>query len=156
MYTPATIHLLQEATRTGNYEEYKEYSKLINDETKAIKLRGLLDFNYPEDGGISIDEVEPVESIVRRFKTGAMSYGSISQEAHECMAIAMNTIHGKSNSGEGGESPERLTIGKDGLNRCSAIKQVASGRFGVTSEYLVSAQYFLCTYKIFACYAKSA
>ena len=140
LYTPATIHLLQEATRTGNYEEYKEYSKLINDETKAIKLRGLLDFNYPEDGGISIDEVEPVESIVRRFKTGAMSYGSISQEAHECMAIAMNTIHGKSNSGEGGESPERLTIGKDGLNRCSAIKQVASGRFGVTSEYLVSAQ----------------
>ena len=140
LYTPATIHLLQEATRTGNYEEYKEYSKLINDETKAIKLRGLLDFNYPEDGGIPIDEVEPVESIVRRFKTGAMSYGSISQEAHECMAIAMNTIHGKSNSGEGGESPERLTIGKDGLNRCSAIKQVASGRFGVTSEYLVSAQ----------------
>ena len=140
LYTPATIHLLQEATRTGSYEEYKEYSKLINDETKAIKLRGLLDFNYPEDGGISIDEVEPVESIVRRFKTGAMSYGSISQEAHECMAIAMNTIHGKSNSGEGGESPERLTIGKDGLNRCSAIKQVASGRFGVTSEYLVSAQ----------------
>lgn len=140
MYTPATIHLLQEATRTGNYEEYKEYSKLINDETKALKLRGLIDFNYPEDGGISIDEVESVDSIVKRFKTGAMSYGSISQEAHECMAIAMNTIHGKSNSGEGGEMPERLTIGKDGLNRCSAIKQVASGRFGVTSEYLVSAQ----------------
>ncbi|MEE0859571.1 MAG: glutamate synthase large subunit [Acutalibacteraceae bacterium] len=140
LYTPATIHLLQEATRTGNYEEYKEYSKLINDETRALKLRGLLDFNYPEDGGISIDEVESVDSIVKRFKTGAMSYGSISQEAHECMAIAMNTIHGKSNSGEGGENPERLTVGKDGLNRCSAIKQVASGRFGVTSEYLVSAQ----------------
>lgn len=140
MYTPATIHLLQDATRTGNYEEYKEYSRLINDETKALKLRSLVDFNFPEDGGISIDEVEPVDSIVRRFKTGAMSYGSISQEAHECMAIAMNTIHGKSNSGEGGEMPERLTIGKDGLNRCSAIKQVASGRFGVTSEYLVSAK----------------
>lgn len=140
MYTPATIHLLQNATRTGNYEEYKEYSKIINDETKASKLRSLVDFNYPEDGGISIDEVEPVDSIVRRFKTGAMSYGSISQEAHECMAIAMNTIHGKSNSGEGGEMPERLTVGKDGVNRCSAIKQVASGRFGVTSEYLVSAK----------------
>lgn len=140
LYTPATIHLIQEATRTGNYEEYKEYSKLINDETKALKLRGLIDFNYPEDGGIPIEEVEPVDSIVKRFKTGAMSYGSISQEAHECMAIAMNRIHGKSNSGEGGENPERLKVGKDGVNRCSAIKQVASGRFGVTSEYLVSAK----------------
>lgn len=140
LYTPATIHLLQEATRTGNYEEYKEYSKLINDETRALKMRGLIDFNYPKDGGVPIEEVESVDSIVKRFKTGAMSYGSISQEAHECMAIAMNTLHGKSNSGEGGENPERLTIGKDGINRCSAIKQVASGRFGVTSEYLVSAK----------------
>ena len=100
----------------------------------------MLVVEFTEDGGISIDEVESVESICHRFKTGAMSYGSISQEAHETMAIAMNTIGGKSNSGEGGEDVERLTIGKDGLNRCSAIKQVASGRFGVTSEYLVSAQ----------------
>lgn len=87
-----------------------------------------------------IEEVEPVESIVTRFKTGAMSYGSISKEAHETMAIAMNHLHGKSNSGEGGEDLDRLTVGPDGLNRCSAIKQVASGRFGVTSRYLVSAQ----------------
>ncbi len=94
----------------------------------------------PENGPIPLDEVEPVESIVKRFKTGAMCYGSISQEAHECMAIAMKRLGGKSNSGEGGESIERLTIGKDGMNRCSAIKQVASGRFGVTSRYLVSAK----------------
>ena len=103
-----------------------------------MNLRGLMDFNYPENA-IPIEEVESVDSIVQRFKTGAMSYGSISQEAHETLAIAMNKIHGKSNSGEGGESLERLTIGKDGLNKCSAIKQVASGRFGVTSRYLVSA-----------------
>ena len=103
-----------------------------------MNLRGLMDFNYPENG-VPIEEVESVDSIVQRFKTGAMSYGSISQEAHETLAIAMNKIHGKSNSGEGGESLERLTVGKDGLNKCSAIKQVASGRFGVTSRYLVSA-----------------
>ena len=102
-------------------------------------LRGLLDFNYAAEP-VPIDEVEDVDSIVTRFKTGAMSYGSISKEAHETLAIAMNTLHGKSNSGEGGESIDRLTIGKDGLNKCSAIKQVASGRFGVTSEYLVSAK----------------
>ena len=105
-----------------------------------MNLRGLLDLKYAEDGGIPVEEVESVDSIVKRFKTGAMSYGSISQEAHETMAIAMNMIHGKSNSGEGGESVERLTPSADGLNRCSAIKQVASGRFGVTSRYLVSAQ----------------
>ena len=99
-----------------------------------------MEFKFPEDGGIPIEEVEGVDSIVRRFKTGAMSYGSISQEAHETLAIAMNTLHGKSNSGEGGEALERLTIGKDGLNRSSAIKQVASGRFGVTSRYLTSAK----------------
>ena len=99
-----------------------------------------MDFNYPENGGIPLEEVEPASSIVKRFKTGAMSYGSISQETHETMAIAMNMIGGKSNSGEGGESLERLTIGKDGLNRCSKIKQVASGRFGVTSRYLTSAE----------------
>lgn len=117
---------------------FKEYSAAINDESRTMNLRGLMDFNYPETG-IPIEEVESVDSIVRRFKTGAMSYGSISQEAHETLAIAMNKIHGKSNSGEGGESLERLTVGKDGLNKCSAIKQVASGRFGVTSRYLVSA-----------------
>ena len=140
LYNPETIHILQESTRTGNYDLFKEYSSAINREDKNMNLRSLLDFNFPEDGGIPIDEVESVESICHRFKTGAMSYGSISKEAHETMAIAMNTIGGKSNSGEGGEDTERLTVGKDGLNRCSAIKQVASGRFGVTSEYLVSAK----------------
>jgi len=139
LYNPRTISLLQEATRTGNYQLYKEYSKIINEEMGAVNLRGLLDFKYPAKG-ISIDRVESVDSIIKRFKTGAMSYGSISQEAHETMAIAMNMIHGKSNSGEGGESLDRLEIGKDGLNRCSAIKQVASGRFGVTSRYLNSAK----------------
>ena len=113
---------------------------MIDEEMSPVHLRGLMDFNYPEDGGIPIDEVESVDSIVKRFKTGAMSYGSISQEAHETMAIAMNMIGGRSNSGEGGESVERLTIGEDGLNKCSKIKQVASGRFGVTSRYLVSAE----------------
>ena len=135
LYTPETIHLLQEAARTGNYETYKKYSECLNREDNTLTLRSLLGFKYDENGGIPIDEVESVESICHRFKTGAMSYGSISQEAHECMAIAMNSIGGKSNSGEGGESPERLKS-----DRCSAIKQVASGRFGVTSEYLVSAK----------------
>jgi glutamate synthase (ferredoxin) len=139
LYNPKTIHMLQKATRTGDYTAFKEYTKFIEEEEALINLRGLLDFNFPEKG-ISIDEVESVDSIVKRFKTGAMSYGSISQEAHETLAIAMNMLGGKSNSGEGGESLERLTIGKDGLNRCSAIKQVASGRFGVTSQYLVSAK----------------
>ena len=138
LYDPNTIHLLQESTRRGDYNLFKEYSAAINDESRTMNLRGLMDFNYPENG-VPIEEVESVDSIVQRFKTGAMSYGSISQEAHETLAIAMNQIHGKSNSGEGGESLERLTIGKDGLNKCSAIKQVASGRFGVTSRYLVSA-----------------
>lgn len=138
LYDPNTIHLLQESTRRGDYHLFKEYSGAINDESRTMNLRGLMDFNYPEKG-IPIEEVESVDSIVQRFKTGAMSYGSISQEAHETLAIAMNKIHGKSNSGEGGESLERLTVGKDGLNKCSAIKQVASGRFGVTSRYLVSA-----------------
>ncbi|HAP20109.1 MAG TPA: glutamate synthase subunit alpha, partial [Lachnospiraceae bacterium] len=138
LYDPNTIHLLQESTRRGDYDLFKEYSAAINDESRTMNLRGLMDFNYPETG-VPMEEVESVDSIVQRFKTGAMSYGSISQEAHETLAIAMNKIHGKSNSGEGGESLERLTIGKDGLNKCSAIKQVASGRFGVTSRYLVSA-----------------
>ena len=139
MYNPQTIHLLQLAARTGNYDTFKEYTSLINKETEAENLRGMIDFKYPKQG-ISIDQVESVESIVKRFKTGAMSYGSISQEAHETFAIAMNMIGGKSNSGEGGESLERLKIGPDGLDKCSAIKQVASGRFGVTSKYLVSAK----------------
>lgn len=138
LYNPKTIHLLQESTRTGNYELFKEYTKEVDAEGQNVNLRGLMDFNYPKKS-VPIDQVESVDSIVKRFKTGAMSYGSISQEAHETLAIAMNTIHGRSNSGEGGESLERLTVGPDGLNKCSAIKQVASGRFGVTSRYLVSA-----------------
>ncbi len=139
-YNPATIHTLQMATWTNNYQLFKQYTHMIDEEMAPVHLRGLMDFNYPENGGIPIEQVESVDSIVKRFKTGAMSYGSISQEAHETMAIAMNMIGGKSNSGEGGESIERLTIGSDGLNKCSKIKQVASGRFGVTSRYLVSAE----------------
>ncbi len=134
LYNPQTIHLLQESTKRGDYDLFKEYTKLVNNETDIMNIRGTLDFKYPKSG-IPIDEVESVDSIVTRFKTGAMSYGSISQEAHETLAIAMNRLHGKSNSGEGGESLERLDT-----ERCSAIKQVASGRFGVTSRYLVSAQ----------------
>ena len=135
MYNPRTILLLQKAAREGNYAAFKEYTALVDFADKPHTLRGLLDFRFDENGGIPIDQVEPVSSIVKRFKTGAMSYGSISQEAHECMAIAMNRIGGKSNSGEGGEDPARF-----GTERNSAIKQVASGRFGVTSEYLCSAQ----------------
>ena len=139
LYNPVTIHLLQEATRRGDYKLFKQYTAALHDEQKPFHLRGLMDFKFA-DKPVPLDEVEPASEIVKRFKTGAMSYGSISQEAHECMAIAMNELGGKSNSGEGGESIERLTIGKDGKNRCSAIKQVASGRFGVTSRYLVSAK----------------
>ena len=139
LYNPVTIHLLQEATRRGDYKLFKQYTAALHDEQKPFHLRGLMDFKFA-DKPVTLDEVEPASEIVKRFKTGAMSYGSISQEAHECMAIAMNELGGKSNSGEGGESIERLTIGKDGKNRCSAIKQVASGRFGVTSRYLVSAK----------------
>ena len=135
MYNPRTIHLLQEATRRGDYSLFQEYTALVDDETSPHTLRGLLDMKYA-DKPIPIDEVESVDSIVRRFKTGAMSYGSISREAHECLAQAMNLLGGKSNSGEGGEEPDRL----QDPARCSAIKQVASGRFGVTSEYLVSAK----------------
>ena len=139
LYNPQTIHTLQVATRTGSYELFKQYTDMIDKELEPGNLRGLMEFNYPEKG-IPIEKVESVDSIVKRFKTGAMSYGSISGEAHETLAIAMNKLGGKSNSGEGGERPERLKVGRDGLNRCSAIKQVASGRFGVTSEYLVSAK----------------
>ena len=133
-YNPQTIHMLQESTRRGDYGMFKQYTELVNAEGEHINLRGQLEFNYPKKG-IPIEEVESVDEIVKRFKTGAMSYGSISKEAHETLAIAMNQLHGKSNSGEGGEEIERLDT-----NRCSAIKQVASGRFGVTSRYLVSAQ----------------
>ena len=136
MYNPLTIKLLQKATREGSYETFKEYTSMVDNLEVPHTLRGLLELKKNPNGGIPIEEVEPVESIVRRFKTGAMSYGSISQEAHECLAIAMNTLGGRSNSGEGGERPERLN---DPL-RCSAIKQIASGRFGVTSAYLNSAQ----------------
>ena len=139
LYNPQTIHLLQLAARTGDYNTFKEYTALVNKEEGVKNLRGLMDIKFPKKG-INIDQVESVDSIVKRFKTGAMSYGSISKEAHETMAIAMNMLHGKSNSGEGGEDEDRLTVCADGLNRCSAIKQVASGRFGVTSKYLVSAK----------------
>ncbi len=139
LYNPETIHLLQESTKRGDYEMFKQYTKAVNNEECIRNLRGLMDFNYAKKP-VPLEEVESVDTIVTRFKTGAMSYGSISKEAHETMAIAMNRLHGKSNSGEGGEDDERLVVGADGLNRCSAIKQVASGRFGVTSKYLNSAQ----------------
>ncbi len=139
LYNPQTIHLLQKATRTSSYELFKQYTHLIDEEMKSTTLRGQMRFQTKRKS-IAIEEVESIESIVTRFKTGAMSYGSISKEAHECMAIAMNRIGGKSNSGEGGEDPARFIIRENGDNACSAIKQVASGRFGVTSEYLVSAK----------------
>ena len=138
LYNPRSIYLLQLAARTGNYEKYKEYSRLLNEELQPMHIRGLLDFNYA-DAPLPLDEVESAESIVKRFKTGAMSYGSISGEAHETLAIAMNRLHGKSNSGEGGESEERLITKGTAQDKCSAIKQIASGRFGVTSRYLTSA-----------------
>ena len=136
MYNPLTIKLLQKACAEGSYETFKQYTALVDNLEVPHTLRGLVELKSDPALCIPIEEVEPVESIVKRFKTGAMSYGSISQEAHECLAVAMNTLGGKSNSGEGGERPERL---HDPL-RCSAIKQIASGRFGVTSAYLNSAQ----------------
>ncbi len=144
LYNPLTIHLLQEAVRTGDYKTFQEYSHALHKEGQSVNLRSIIDFKYDDKGGIPIEEVESADSIVKRFKTGAMSYGSISQEAHETLAIAMNRLGGKSNSGEGGESLERLDtagdVGPNGRDTCSAIKQVASGRFGVTSRYLVSAK----------------
>ena len=137
-YNPETIHMLQLSTREGNYDKFKTYTKMVDSEETGY-LRSLMDFNYPEEG-IPLEEVESEASIVQRFKTGAMSYGSISEEAHETLAIAMNHLHGKSNSGEGGESDERLASAGTKNDRSSAIKQVASGRFGVTSKYLVSAR----------------
>ncbi len=135
LYNPETIIALQEATRNGDYARFKEYTSLVDDNSRPHTLRAMLDFDFSAAKEIPLDEVESVESIVQRFKTGAMSYGSISEEAHKCMAAAMNHLHGKSNSGEGGEKPERL-----GTEYNSAIKQVASGRFGVTEEYLLSAR----------------
>ncbi len=137
-YNPHTIHMLQHACRTNNYELYKQYTHAINEQTeKQTSLRGL--FRFKKGNAIPLDEVEPAESIVKRFRTGAMSYGSISKEAHETLAIAMNRLGGKSNTGEGGEDPRRFTPDENGDLRRSAIKQVASGRFGVTSHYLVNA-----------------
>lgn len=135
-WNPETISTLQLATRLGSYKKFKEYSNLVDNKEKAIFLRDFFDFKR---NPISIDKVEPAENIMRRFVTGAMSYGSISREAHEAMAIAMNKIHGRSNTGEGGEDSARFTPLEDGTSMRSAIKQVASGRFGVTTEYLVNA-----------------
>ena len=140
LYNPETIHLLQQATWRDDYNLFKQDTACLNEEHKHVTLRSTLDFRFAEDGGIPLEEVESVESIMRRFKTGAMSYGSISQEAHECMAMAMNRIGGKSNSGEGGEDLERIVTSGSAVDKCSAIKQVASGRFGVTSKYLTSAK----------------
>jgi glutamate synthase (ferredoxin) len=139
LFNPQTIHKLQNAVRTGNYNVFKEYSALVNEQTRNwCTLRGLLGFKKATP--VPIDEVESVESIMKRFKSGAMSYGSISKEAHETLAVAMNRIGGKSNTGEGGEDPERYIPLSNGDSKNSAIKQVASGRFGVTSEYLVNAK----------------
>lgn len=139
LFNPESVHKLQHACRTGDYNIYKEYSELINNQTQRLcTIRGLLDFKVKNP--VPIEEVESAESICKRFKTGAMSYGSISKEAHESLAIAMNRLGGKSNTGEGGEDPERFKPDPNGDSRCSAIKQVASGRFGVTSHYLVNAK----------------
>lgn len=140
LFNPETIHKLQTSVRDNKYETYKQYARLINDQSKKVcTLRGLMDIKS-DRLPVPIDEVEPVESIVRRFKTGAMSYGSISKEAHETLAVAMNRLGGKSNTGEGGEDPQRYIPLANGDSKNSAIKQVASGRFGVTSHYLTNAQ----------------
>ena len=139
LFNPETVYKLQHATRSGQYEVYREYAQLVNDQSRRrATLRGLIDLRLA-DTPVPIGEVEPVEAILARFSTGAMSYGSISAEAHETLAIAMNRLGGKSNTGEGGEDPSRFPPDANGDLRRSAIKQVASGRFGVTSEYLVNA-----------------
>ncbi len=135
-WNPETIARLQIASKTNDYQKYKEYAQAVDAKPNPIFIRDLMDY---KQNPISIDEVEPIESITKRFVTGAMSYGSISREAHEAMAMAMNILGGRSNTGEGGEDPERYKKREDGLSTRSAIKQVASGRFGVTSEYLVNA-----------------
>ena len=140
LFNPQTVHLLQRACRGNNYQIFKKYSELVNDlSRKLCTMRGLFELRWAETP-IPLEEVEPVESIVRRFKSGAMSYGSISQETHEALAVAMNRIGGKSNTGEGGEDSVRYVPDPNGDSRNSAIKQVASGRFGVTSQYLVNAR----------------
>ncbi len=140
LFNPETVHKLQYAVRSDNYQVFKQYSELVNNQSRRLcTLRGLMELKLA-DNPIPIDEVEPVESIMRRFKSGAMSYGSISQEAHETLAVAMNRIGGKSNTGEGGEDPARYVLEANGDSKNSAIKQVASGRFGVTSVYLVNAK----------------
>ncbi|MDR1556055.1 MAG: glutamate synthase large subunit [Tannerellaceae bacterium] len=135
-WNPETISKLQIATRSGDYTKFKEYTDIVDNKTTPVFLRDFLTYRK---NPIDLSEVEPVESITRRFVTGAMSFGSISKEAHEAMAVALNILNGKSNTGEGGEDPARFRTGEDGLNRRSAIKQIASGRFGVTTEYLVNA-----------------
>jgi glutamate synthase (ferredoxin) len=139
LFNPVTIHKLQQATRQGDFAVFKEYSNAINDQSReTFTLRGLMEFKFEESKSIPIDEVESASEIVKRFKTGAMSYGSISKEAHETLAVAMNRLGGKSNTGEGGEDKDRFLADENGDSRRSAIKQVASGRFGVTSFYLVN------------------
>ncbi|WP_045820942.1 glutamate synthase large subunit [Williamsia herbipolensis] len=139
LFNPDTVFKLQHSTRTGQYSVFKEYTKLVDDQSRKIaSLRGLFDFNFGDRDPIPIDKVEPASEIVKRFSTGAMSYGSISGEAHETLAIAMNRLGGRSNSGEGGESVDRFEPDENGDWRRSAIKQVASGRFGVTSHYLTN------------------
>ena len=139
LFNPETVHKLQHATRTGQYAIYKDYTTLVNDQSRRLgTLRGLLDLKRAATP-VPLEEVEPAEAILKRFATGAMSYGSISQEAHETIAIAMNRLGAKSNTGEGGEDPARYRLDSNGDSRRSAIKQVASARFGVTSEYLVNA-----------------
>jgi glutamate synthase (NADPH/NADH) large chain len=140
LFNPETVFRLQHATRSGRYEIFKDYTRRVDEQSeRQCTLRGLFRFKFEECRPVPIEEVEPVESIIKRFATGAMSYGSISAEAHETLAIAMNRIGGKSNTGEGGEDPERYKPLPNGDSKRSAIKQVASGRFGVTSEYLVNA-----------------
>jgi glutamate synthase (NADPH/NADH) large chain len=139
LFNPETVFKLQHATKDGRYDIFREYTKMVDSQSESLAtLRGLFKFKDFEKSSISIDEVEPISEIIKRFATGAMSYGSISSEAHETLAIAMNRIGGKSNTGEGGEDSERFTPDENGDLRRSAIKQVASGRFGVTSEYLVN------------------
>ena len=139
LFNPDTVFKLQHATRSGQYSIFKEYTELVNNQSENLAtLRGLFEFKE-HDESIPLSEVEPIEEIMKRFSTGAMSFGSISKEAHETLAIAMNRIGGKSNTGEGGENPDRFTSDDNGDLRRSSIKQVASGRFGVNSEYLVNA-----------------
>jgi glutamate synthase (NADPH/NADH) large chain len=140
LFNPETVFTLQHATRSKRYDVFKRYTTAVDDQSKALMtLRGLFEFDTSTRKPISVDEVEPISNIVKRFSTGAMSYGSISQEAHETLAIAMNRLGAKSNTGEGGEDPARFTPESNGDSKRSSIKQVASGRFGVTSEYLVNA-----------------